>query len=131
MKVLGPGAYISNANDGVRPGSSNLSRLAQRALRKSQDRMMKILEHFGKEHKVQHSWSNYKEYWIQSKKMKSLIEKNVENLDQFEGRIFKDSARELLQNQDMNWRNGFRLLHLAVWTGIINDYYKCLEKQTN
>jgi asparagine synthetase B (glutamine-hydrolysing) len=128
MKVFGPGARISNANDGVRPGSSQLSRLAQRAVRKSRDKMVKIFECFGKEHKVQHSWSDYKKYWIQSRKLKSLIEEYAENLDQFDGRIFKESSRELLRSKEINWRNGFRLLHLAVWAGIIKDYYKCLEK---
>jgi len=128
MEIYGPGARIRNANDGVRPGSSHLSRLAQRAIRKTQERTIKTLEMIGKPHKVQNSWSNYEKYWKESKTLKSLIEKHGENLDQFNGQLFKGHCRDLLKSEDINWRNGFRLLHLAVWAGIMKDYQKRLGK---
>jgi len=131
MEIYGPGARIRNANDGVRPGSSHLSRLAQRATRKFQDRTAVILEYIGKKRKVQHSWSNYEKYWKESKKLKSLIEEYGENLDQFNGRLFKKCGKDLLKSEDINWRNGFRLLHLAVWAGIMKDYQKRLGKKIN
>jgi len=129
MKIYGPGARIRNANDGVRPGSSHLSRLAQRAIRKTQNRVETILEQIGKKHKVQSSWSNYEKYWKKSNTLKSLIEEHGENLDQFNGQLFKKCCRDLLKSEDINWRNGFRLLHLAVWAGIVKDYHKCLGKR--
>jgi len=131
MEIYGPGARIRNANDGVRPGSSHLSRLAQRAIRKTQDRIAVILEQLGKKRKVQHSWSNYGQYWKESKKLKSLIEEYGENLDQFNWWLFKGHGRDLLKSEDINWRNGFRLLHLAVWAGIMKDYQKRLGKEVN
>jgi len=82
----------------------------------------------GKPHKVQNSWSNYEKYWKESKTLKSLIEKHGENLDQFNGQLFKGHCRDLLKSEDINWRNGFRLLHLAVWAGIMKDYQKRLGK---
>ena len=120
--IYGAGARIPSANDGVRPGSGHWSRLAQRAIRKLQDRTTHLLEKLGKEPKVQHSWSDYQKYWRESNKLTRLIREYGPNLGQFDGILFRDSGRELLECKDIHWRNGFRLLQLAIWRGIINDY---------
>lgn len=126
MKVLGVGVHIRNANDGVKPGSGHWSRLFQRAIRKSQDRTTKILEKLGREPKIQHSWHDYQKYWRESEKLDQLRQQYGANLNQFDGILFKDSGPELLENKDLDWHYGFRLLQLAVWLGIIEEYRKKL-----
>jgi hypothetical protein len=37
--------------------------------------------------------------------------------------LFKESGRALLEDKDIDWRYGFRLIQLAVWLGI-NDGYR-------
>lgn len=129
MKTYGPGARIPCANDGVRPGSGYLSRLSQRAVRKFADRTNTILEKLGKRTKVQHSWNDYQKYWQESIVLKELIRKYSENLDQFNGQIFKERGQDLLQHDNIGWRNGFRLLQLAVWSHIIEDNRQFVKKQ--
>lgn len=120
--IYGVGAHIPCANDGVRPGSNHWSRLAQRAIRKLQDRTTSVLEKLGKEPKIQHSWSDYQSYWRESKKLAQLIQEYGSNLDRFDGVLFKAGGRQLLECKDMHWRNGFRLLQVAIWRGVIDDY---------
>jgi len=127
MKIYGPGARIQSANDGVRPGSSHISRLAQRAIRKTQNRITQILEKLSKTSRIQHSWSDYQKYWLESSKLKNLINKYGANLNQFDGCLFKRCGTDLLKLGDLHWRNGFRLLHVAVWKGIVKDYQKHLK----
>ena len=128
MKNYGPGARIKCANDGVRPGSSHISRLRQRAIRKIQDRIIHLFEKLGKTSKFQHSWSDYQKYWSQSNKVKSLINEYGVNLDQFDGCLFNKCGKDLLKSDNIHWRNAFRLLQVAVWKGIIEDYRRQLRK---
>lgn len=127
MDIYGKAAHIPSANDGVRPGSGHWSRLVQRAIRKLQDRTTRILEKLGKEPQVQHSWHNYQKYWRESDKLRELIREYGPNLDQFDGVLFKESGRKLLESKDIYWQYGFRLLQLAVWLGIIKEYRNVLK----
>jgi asparagine synthetase B (glutamine-hydrolysing) len=128
MKIYGPGARIKCVNDGVRPGSSHISRLVQRTTRKTKNKIIQFFEKLGKTSRFQHSWSDYKKYWSQSSKLKNLINKHGANLDQFDGRLFKKRGADVLKSENLHWRNGFRLLQVAVWKGIIEDYRKQLKK---
>ena len=130
MKIYGPGARIKCVNDGVRPGSSHISRLAQRTIIETQSRITRFFEKFGKTSKFQHSWSDYQKYWSQSSKMKSLINEHGANLDQFDGCLFNKCGKDLLKSESIHWRNGFRLLQVAVWKRIVEDYKKQLKKIT-
>ena len=130
MKIYGPGTRIKCVNDGVRPGSSHITRLAQRAMRKTQDKIVRFYEKINKTSKFQHSWSDYQKYWSQSSKLKDLINEYGANLDQFDGSLFNKCGKDLLKSDNIHWRNGFRLLQVAVWKGIIEDYKKQLKKIT-
>ena len=130
MKIYGPGARIKCVNDGVRPGSSHISRLAQRAISKTQNRIIQLFEKLGKTSKSQHSWSDYQKYWSQSSKLKSFINEYGANLDQFDGCLFSKCGKDLLKSENIHWRNGYRLLQVAVWKGIVEDYQKQLKKIT-
>jgi asparagine synthase (glutamine-hydrolysing) len=130
MKVYGPGARIKCVNDGVRPGSPRVSYLTQRAIRKTLDKFSQFYEKLSKTSKFQHSWSDYQKYWSQSSKVKSLINEYSANLEQFDGRLFNKSGKDLLKSDNIHWRNGFRLLQVAVWKRILEDYRKQLTKIT-
>lgn len=122
LNVYGPSVNIADANDGVRPGSSHWPGLAQRAVRKFQDRTGRILARLGKEPRVQHSWHDYQKYWQESNKLAQLISEFGSNLDEFDGQVFEGYALDLLKRKDIDWRSGFRLLQLAVWRGITKGY---------
>lgn len=130
MKIYGSGASIKCANDGVRPGSSHISRLVQRAIRKTQIKTIQIFEKLSNASSIQHSWSNYQKYWSESSKIKSLINEYGTNLDQFDGSLFKKCGSDMLKSENLHWRNGFRLLQIAVWNGIIKDYQTYLKNIT-
>jgi hypothetical protein len=129
--IYGLGVHIPNAEDGVRPGSGHWSRLFQRAIRKSQDRTIRILEKLGKEPRVQDSWHDYQKYWRESEKLDQLRQQYGSNLNQFDGILFKDSGPELLENKDLDWHYGFRLLQLAVWLGVIEEYRNMLKGRSS
>jgi hypothetical protein len=80
------------------------------------------LEKLGKEPKIQHSWHDYPKYWRESGKLRELIREYGANLEQFDGILFKESGRALLERKDIDWRSGFRLLQLAIWLGIKENY---------
>lgn len=120
--IYGAGSRIPNANDGVRPGSGHWSRLAQRAVRKLQDRVTNVLEKLGKERRIQHAWHDYQKYWQESNKLAGLIQEYGPNLDQFDGVLFEGHGQDLLKRKDIYWLNGFRLLQLAIWRALIDDY---------
>jgi len=120
--LYGPGARIPSANDGVRPESRHLWRLVQRAIRKSQDRWTQIAEHCGRKAPIQHSWHDYPAYWRQSRQLARLRHEYGPNLSRFDGVLFKASGQALLEDEHLFWEYGFRLLQLAVWLGIRNEY---------
>ncbi len=120
--IYGAGSRIPNANDGVRPGSGHWWRLAQRAVRKLQNRSIGVLEKLGKEPRVQHSWIDYDRYWQESSKLADLIREYGKKLDQFDGQVFEGCGLDLLKCKNINWREGFRLLQLAVWKRVIENY---------
>ena len=120
--IYGVGSRIPSANDGVRPGSRHWSRLAQRAVRKIQDCKARCLEKMGRELPVQHSWHDYQRYWKESSKLAELIQEYGENLDQFDGHVFNGRGLDLLKRKEIDWKSGFRLLQLAVWRRITEDY---------
>jgi hypothetical protein len=122
MNIYGKGNKIPNANDGVRPGSGHWSRLWQRAIRKLQDKTTTVLEMLDKKPRVQHSWHDYQKYWTNSVEIAHLIQTYGVNLNEFDYNLFKERAITLLESKDLSWREGFRLLQLAVWKGILNDY---------
>jgi hypothetical protein len=125
--ILGDGLRIPSANNGVRPCSGHWSRLLQRGVRKFQDRTGRVLEKMGKKPVIQHSWHDYQNYWKESRKIEELREEYGSNLDSFDGVLFKESGRRLLNDKNTNWQYGFCLLQLAVWRGIIKEYRHILS----
>ena len=121
-ELYGAGAQIPNVSDGVRPCSGHWWRLFQRAIRKFQDRTTSILEKLGKEPQEQGSWHDYQKYWRESKKLDELRKQYGTNLDRFDRVLFKKSGQDLLVRKDLHWQDGFRLLQLAVWKGLVKDY---------
>ncbi len=120
--LYGPGCRIANANDGVRPGSGHWSRLAQRTVRKSHDRVDRALEKLGKEPSIEHSWHDYQKYWRESPKVAELRDKYGANLDGWDGVLLKKKGRTLLEDRHLPWKPGFRLLQLAVWLGVMKEH---------
>jgi hypothetical protein len=120
--IYGKLARIPSTNDGVRPGSAHLWRLVQRVVRKLQDRTMNSLEKLGKESKIQHSWHDYQRYWRESGKLDQLIQDYGVNLEKFDGVLFREDGLNLLKRKDIDWRYGFRLLQLAIWSEITENY---------
>ncbi len=122
LPILGRGRRIPNANDGVRPGSGHVMRLAQRAVRKVHDRVTDALGPFRCGPKVQHSWHDYQRYWRESEKLARLVEEYSPNLDPWDGVLFNAPVRNLLRRKDLPWVCGFRLLQLAIWLATLRDY---------
>lgn len=121
-QFLGPGLHIPSANDGVRPCSGHVWRLIQRSLRKSQDRFVGIMERFGRKTPIQHSWHDYPTYWRESKRLARLRSEYGANLSCLDGVLFRGSGQALLEDKEISWEYGFRLLQLAVWLGVAKAY---------
>ena len=121
-KIYGAGGRIPNANDGVRPGSGHWSRLVQRAVRKLQTGTTIVLEKLGKEERIQSSWHNYQKYWEQSDKIPELIHEYGPSLNEWDEKLFKERGRDLFECEDLKWSGRFRLLQLAIWKGMVDDY---------
>jgi len=121
-EVFGPGRRIPSANDGVRPCSGHLWRLVQRAIRKSQDRWTQIAERCGRKGPIQHSWHDYPAYWRQSKKLALLRREYGPYLSCLDGVLFRGCGQALLEDEDLSWEHGLRLLQLAVWLGQRRKY---------
>jgi asparagine synthetase B (glutamine-hydrolysing) len=120
--LYGEGRHVPSANDGVRPGSGHWSRLVQRAVRKSQDGTAHLLERLGRKSPVQHSWHDYQAYWRQSRTLAQLIEEYEPNLAELDGGLFRGGTTGLLRREGLYWCDGFRLLQLAVWRGLMRRY---------
>jgi len=127
LSLYGDGAAIPSANDGVRPGSNHFWRLAQRIIRKLEVQVIDILKKLSIEKKVHHSWHDYQRCWRDNKKLRELIRKYSMNLNRFDGILFKNTGREFLENKDFDWHYGFRILQLALWLGIIEEYKNVLK----
>lgn len=121
-RMYGSGLKIPSANDGVRPCSGHLWRLVQRVIRKSQDRWTQIAEHCGQKARIQHSWHDYPAYWRQSKKLALLRREYGPHLNCLDGVLFRGSGQALLEDENLSWEHGFRLLQLAVWVGQRKEY---------
>ncbi len=130
QEIFGPGLRIPSANDGVRPNSGHLWRLAQRAVRKSRERVMRILERLGKEQQVEHSWHDYQKYWHESKKLDELRDEYGPSLDRLDGVLFKERGRALLTDKEIPWEYGFALLQLAIWLGVLEERRAAVESLT-
>lgn len=122
LPILGPGRRIPDANDGVRPGSGHVTRLAQRAVRKMQDGAADVLAALGRSRAVHHSWHDYQRYWQQSRGLAALVGQYGSNLDPLEGVLFNARPRDLLRCEELPWSCGFRMLQLAVWLATSRDY---------
>ncbi|HXG48225.1 MAG TPA: asparagine synthase-related protein [Methylomirabilota bacterium] len=120
--LLGPGARIPNANDGVRPGSGHFSRLAQRALRKMETTGRQLAARAGLQLGVPHSWHDYQSYWRESPALHRLIAEHAANLQSLESTVFKSATAPLFEQKDLPWRVGLRLVQLAVWRSILAGY---------
>jgi len=123
-KLLGSGLYIPSANDGIKPCSGEIMRMAQRSIRKMQDMAAGMMEKLGRKKVVQHSWHDYQKYWSESKKIAQLVDEYGANLGQFDGVLFKGKGQTILENKNTEWHYAFRLLHLAIWLKIVKEYRK-------
>lgn len=121
-KVLGMGARIPDANDGVRPGSGHVSRLAQRTIRKMQNKGREALGRLGLKPAVPHSWHDYQRYWRESGMLGQLIHEHGSQLKVFEGLVFQGDSAKLLADKSLPWEFGFRLLQLALWKSVLSGY---------
>jgi hypothetical protein len=80
------------------------------------------LEKLGQKPHIQHSWHDYQKYWEESDKIVELIQEHGTNLDGFDEKLFKGHGRDLFKCEDLKWPGRFRLLQLAIWKGIVDDY---------
>lgn len=122
QEVMGPGLRIPSANDGVRPCSGHLWRLAQRAIRKMADWLAGVMEGLGWKAPIQHSWHDYPMYWRESQGLARLRRTYGPNLSSLDGVLFKGSGQVLLEDEELRWEHGLRLLQLAVWLGLVKEY---------
>ena len=122
IQILGQGRRIPNANDGVRPGSGHISRLFQRAVRKTQRRARSTLSNLGIRLQVPHSWHDFPRYLYESAALGELIAHHGSQLRNFEDTVFKGDPTKLFRNPDVPWPVGYRLIQLAVWRSIIEHY---------
>jgi asparagine synthetase B (glutamine-hydrolysing) len=129
--LYGRGSRVPSANDGVRPGSGHWSRLVQRALRKSRDATVRMLEKLGRKSPVEHSWHDYQTYWRQSRALARLIEEYEPRLAELDGRVFGSGTKGLLRRAGLHWCDGFRLLQLAVWRGLMHGYPQQFRRSTS
>jgi asparagine synthetase B (glutamine-hydrolysing) len=122
IQILGQGRRIPSANDGVRPGSGHVSRLFQRAARKAQRQARSALSKLGVRLQVPHSWHDFPRYLRESSELGELIAQHGHRLRDFEDGVFKGDPTKLFRNPDVPWPVGYRLIQLAVWRSIIEQY---------
>jgi hypothetical protein len=120
--IFGKGNRIPNANDGVRPGSGHWSRLAQRARHEVARRGTRWLGQLRGGNSVPHSWHDYPRYWRESAALQQLRGQYGSALDEFDGTLIAGRGRDLLNQTDLPWDFGFRLLQLAVWRELSRTY---------
>lgn len=118
--IMGKGARIPDANDGVRPGSNHVQRLLQRAIRKVENRGRKTLGQLGVKFHVPHSWHDYQRYWQRSLLLRRLGEEHGRNLEAFD--VFETNPQQLIADPKLPWEYGLRLVQLALWKSIVREY---------
>jgi hypothetical protein len=117
----GPAAVIANANNGISPASTRLARCAQRLIRKIHDACEEAHARCGSTIPVHHSWHDYQRYWATSPAISELLAANRAHLSQFEGLLFNEKISPA-EPQKLHWRDGFRLLGLALWRAALTEY---------
>lgn len=122
VRLLGPGLSIPSANDGVRPGSSHLGRLVQRGIRKAENTRRQVLTKMGVRLQVPHSWHDFPRYLQESPVLTDLFNRHGERLREFQGSVFSTDPLKLFRNPAVHWNYGYRLLQLATWRGLIDEY---------
>jgi asparagine synthetase B (glutamine-hydrolysing) len=125
-QILGKGACIPDANDGVRPGSGHASRIFQRAIRKFENSGRKFLALGGLKLSPPHSWHDYQRYWRESKLLRQFIQEHGRNLEEFEGEILGCRSQDVLHSPTLSWENGFRFVQLALWKSAVREYRRAL-----
>lgn len=121
VRILQNGRRIPSANDGVRLGSSHISRLAQRAIRKTQTTTRNLLAAAGVKFDVPHSWHDFPRYLQESRTLTDLIAQYGSRLRDFDG-VFRDDPTTLIRNREVPWPVGYRLIQLATWRGLLDTY---------
>jgi hypothetical protein len=122
LPILGPGRSVPNANDGVRPGCGQARRVAYRAVRKARNFGRNALQSLGFRAAVPHSWHDYQQYWKTSSGLRQLVQEHGHQLQRFEKTVFTGETRALINNPDLNWREAYRFVQLAVWLDLIGSY---------
>lgn len=122
VEILGPGARIADANYGYWPGSGRVLRLAQIALRRARDQLTSVIVKLGGTPRVEDSWHDYQAYWEEGSVLADLKQHYANCLDGFDGLVFANEGRDLLFHRDIGWLNGLRLLQLAIWQSVIEEY---------
>jgi asparagine synthetase B (glutamine-hydrolysing) len=120
--IIGKGAFIPDANDGVRPGSHHVSRLIQRGVRKLETTGRQLSNGLGLNLHVPTSWHDYQRYWQQSGLIRKLVSEHGGNLREFQGLVFKGDPEQFLAEGTLHWERGFRLLQLALWKSALRHY---------
>ncbi len=115
LDLYGSGKYIPSADNGVTPASKQVNYLIQRVIRKSQDKGTKLLNRFGKNTLIQHSWHDYQDYWQSNQRIIILIDQYASRLNRLNETVFNLSGSTLIKSNNLHWQDGFRLLQLAVW----------------
>lgn len=119
--VCGKGARIRNANDGISPTSGYVLAIFQRSLRKAEDWVQKSLRLCGRRSVVHHSWHDYQHYWETNPLIQEQVHKYWQRLKIFEGEVFQVSVDSLICDPSLIWKNGFRILQLALWRDIVEE----------
>lgn len=130
VQILGKGVRIRNANDGVRPGSSHVSALAQKAMRRTENLGRRLLQSLGVQLPVPHSWHDYQRYWQESAGLRTLATEHGRHLKELEGAVFGSDPTVLLHDRTLPWKYGFRLTQLAIWQSILAIYRRAASRAT-
>lgn len=119
--ILGKGMHIVYANSGTKPSSGRPSFLFQRLTRKGTDLCRKALTGVGVRERVQHSWHDYQTYFRESPKLAQLIRDYGKYLEDYEGSVFAEKPGRVLYDPQTHWKDGFRMVQLAVWTARLKE----------
>lgn len=120
--LLGPGGRVINANNGVLPGSGHARMLAQRAVRKLQNTQRGLKRRLGLAVPVPHSWHDFPKYLRESPVLSDLRRAHGARLEEFSQLVFRTPPGALLHDAGVPWNVGYRLLQLALWRAVIDDY---------